>query len=257
MSWSKGALQKKGNPAAKWLAPTVDEARQTFAIQQAGDAADMVCPRVRKEEEQRTQDQAVQLGYHHGLQQGRRDGYKDGHQEGIENGYAEGQQLARQEADAYLAEQRALIDEERRAAVADVKKGAEQLADSVHEAVRQWRQEAVQAHALLALEIAHRAIGRELKMTRESVLEIARSAMDELHQGAEFRLLVNPIDVGFLEEHRQDITEVLTHVRGLEVVADRSIIGGCIVESHGGTIDARIEAYLMRMAEHALREEAA
>lgn len=253
MSWSKSAVQK-GGVAPKWDAPHVTQAQEAHAIRQAKGEAPPACP---VEELKKNKEQAIQLGYHHGRERGHSEGYLAGHQEGIENGYVEGQALAQAEAERALAEGREAIAREKEEIIGSLKQSLEELVDGMHDAMRAWKQEAAHAHALFGLEVARRAIGQELRLSRESVLEIARLAMSELHQGTEFRVLVNPADIPFLEEHRSDITEVLTHVRGLDIVADRSIVGGCIVESQGGTIDARIEAYLQRLAEHALREDAA
>lgn len=194
---------------------------------------------------QKLRQEARDEGYRDGLQQGRQDGLAIGIQEGRADGFA----AFREETEEELAKQRSATE-------AFAQK-LEAFADSAFQAVREWKAEAEEAHAMIAIEIAERAVRQELSLSRESVVALAKEALAELHQGLEFRVLVNPSDVGEIEGRQKDILEALTHVRGIEVVADGSIKAGCMVESHSGAIDARIETYLQRIAEAALEGRAA
>ena len=204
------------------------------------------------EVEQARQAEALRRAIRLGRAEGRREGREEARAEGYAEGFEQGKAEAWAQLEEEIAQRKAEHEAQVQAELDSLKAQIARFADDAHAAIRTFREESNEAHALFGLEVARRAVCQELKINKAAVLEIARSALTELHQGAEFRVLVSPAEVLELESHRQEIMETLTNIRGLDVVADRSIEAGCIVESHAGTIDARVEAYLERMAEHAL-----
>lgn len=191
----------------------------------------------------------------------RRQAFEEGRAEGVQAGFQEGYQTGAVQGRAEAEEQVRMASEEilqrEEQAVTDFVNALQAFADSAHDAIREWRAAEVEAHALLGIEIARRAVGKELEASKESLIELTKQALAELHQGLEFRILVNPSDTEVLSRRRQEIMEALSHVRGIDVVADTTIESGCMIESHTGTIDARIDAYLARIAGAALKEKAA
>jgi flagellar assembly protein FliH len=260
MSWFKSPPPSSAK-AGSWRAGSLDDARRSLQDRLPNSGADLetVAPPPPDPEEEARKARAA--GYEEGLAQGRErglsEGRQKGHEEGFQQGHGEGVSSARAEHEAALSQ----IRQEEAEALAKVRTDFEdslrKFINDAYGAIREWKEESSQAHTHLGLEIARRAVMQELKLSRDSALALAKEALAELHQGVEFRILVNPADVAVVEGHRQEITEIFSHIRGLEVVPDRSIHAGVVVETQSGTIDARIEAYLQRMAEAALREREA
>lgn len=191
----------------------------------------------------------------------RRQAYEEGRAEGVQAGFAEGYQKGeaqgRVEAEEAVKSQHEELLRQEEQSLADFVVAMQTFADTAHESIRDWKAAEIEAHALMGIEIAKRAVGKELEVSKETLFELTKMALAELHQGLEFRILVNPSDTEVLNKRKQDIMEALSHVRGIDVVADQTIKSGCMIESHTGTIDARIDAYLGRIAQAALREKAA
>jgi flagellar assembly protein FliH len=90
----------------------------------------------------------------------------------------------------------------------------------------------------LALEIAKKIVRREVKVDHEVALTLARVALTRINSRASATIRLHPDDYDYVREHR----ERLDTDSALEIVEDRSIgVGGCIVQSELGEIDARIE----------------
>ena len=128
----------------------------------------------------------------------------------------------------------------------------ENLVSTAKTEIDQWFEEAEKRHAILAVEIARRALVQELAMHEDAILDIARNVIAEATDSTHIRLRVNPSRVGHLEGRRHELIEALSHIRDIEIVSDSSIHAGCILESDSGVIDARIEHYLHRLALEAL-----
>lgn len=91
----------------------------------------------------------------------------------------------------------------------------------------------------LALEIARKIVGREVTIDREIAVTLARIALARLNNRAVAAVHLNPEDFVYVAAHR----EKLQFHGALELVEDRSIeIGGCLVRTEAGDLDARIEA---------------
>lgn len=254
MSWSKNII-KAGSHQKAWKLPSREEAESELRSKTAAQAQQKPAPVEPPKSSAEVLNEA--------LGKARLTGYAEGRQEGLqtgrEEGFLEGRELGRQQG---LDEIRAEMEEERRLQTESLRSEAESFAQRVrefteqsYEELRRVKEEIVQSHALFALEVARRTVQAEIKQTPEAVLAIAQNALKELHQGTDFRVLVSPDDLAFLESNRQTILENLTHIRGLEIAPDRTIHGGCMVESESGTIDARIESYLRRMVESVLKED--
>mgnify|MGYP002862247941 CR=1 FL=1 len=253
MSWSKNVI-KSGTQQKAWTLPSREEAESELRRKLA--------PAVEPAAPAETQKSSAEARAE-SMAKARLAGYGEGRSEGLqvgrEEGFLDGRELGRQQG---LDEIRADMEAERRLHSEALRSEAEAFATNIrhfteqsYEELRRVKEEIVQSHALFALEVARRTVQAELKQTPEAVLAIALNALKELHQGTEFRVLVSPDDFVFLESNRQAILETLTHIRGLEIAPDRTIRGGCMVESESGTIDARIESYLRRMVESVLKED--
>ncbi|MES1228023.1 MAG: FliH/SctL family protein [Armatimonadota bacterium] len=200
---------------------------------------------LRRQEQENDVERLRAVAYDEGQARGYRDGFdegnKRGHDEGHEAGFAQGKAEFEAEHAGVLENlQTSLI-----ALLADFQKARDD-----------WFVEAEKRHAELAYEVARRALSSELSIGRESVLAIAKEVLSEVRAGAEVKVRVNPSDVSVLEGYRADLLKTLTGIRDLEVLPDRTVGAGVIVESNDGLIDARVESYLERIVQGHLREAA-
>jgi flagellar assembly protein FliH len=91
----------------------------------------------------------------------------------------------------------------------------------------------------LALQIAKKIVGREVTIDREIALTLVKVSLSKLHNRSIAEVHLNPIDFVFVQTHR----EKLDFRGSLDLVEDRSIsLGGCLIHTETGDIDARIES---------------
>jgi flagellar assembly protein FliH len=91
----------------------------------------------------------------------------------------------------------------------------------------------------LALEIAKKLVLREISIDREIALTLVKVSLKRLNSRATAKVLLNPDDFAFVGSHR----EKLDFHGSLEIIEDRSIsVGGCLIQTETGDIDARIES---------------
>lgn len=97
----------------------------------------------------------------------------------------------------------------------------------------------------LALAVAKRIVGREVTIDREIALTLVKVSLAKLHNRAVAEVHLNPEDFNFVETHR----EKLDFRGSLELVEDKSIsVGGCLIHTETGDIDARIESQFDEIA---------
>jgi type III secretion protein L len=106
----------------------------------------------------------------------------------------------------------------------------------------------------LAVRIAHKIIGEELRTHPEAIVNIARECLQGLRRERSLTLRVPPADVDLIRDRIRLLSQSAGRERSIEVVADPDISpGGCIVESEYGVIDARLETQIRCMEEILLR----
>lgn len=89
----------------------------------------------------------------------------------------------------------------------------------------------------LALEISKKIVQREVTIDREIALTLVRVALGRLHNRAVATVHLHPEDLAYINSHR----DKLNFHGSIELVEDRSIgLGGCLVRTEMGDIDARI-----------------
>jgi flagellar assembly protein FliH len=89
----------------------------------------------------------------------------------------------------------------------------------------------------LAIEIAKKIVQREVTLDREVALTLARLALSRLHSRAKTTIRLHPEDFRYAVAH----PEKLNDTNGIELIEDKSVgLGGCLVETEMGYIDARI-----------------
>jgi flagellar assembly protein FliH len=97
----------------------------------------------------------------------------------------------------------------------------------------------------LALEIAKKIVGREVSIDREIALTLVKVSLKRLNVRASAQVHLNPDDFAFVQAHR----EKLDFHGSIEIMEDRSVsVGGCLIRTETGDIDARIESQFDEVA---------
>lgn len=177
-------------------------------------------------------------------EQGRTEGYQIGYQEGLEAGFQDGRTQAYNDAKREL-------DQANAAQIERLAQSVEAILDQLSEQKAEFFVEAEQALAGLAIEIARRAIGREIEHTRESLVDLAHQVLDEATDATKVKLRVNPLDASTLEARRNEVLGAFSNIESFEIVEDRNIAFGCRLETDLGMIDARVKDYLARIVREA------
>lgn len=170
------------------------------------------------------------------MEEARREGQEEGFHQGYEDGFQRG-----------LEEGKAEFERRHRAEFEKFRQALEAFVARTEGAVFEWTARAEDRLAGLAIEIARRALDQEMKLGRDAVLEITRAAMAEVRHGTKVRVRVNPLDVGLIEAHLDELVAVAKSVRNVEVVPDLRVEFGCEIETDGGVIDGQVESYLRRL----------
>jgi type III secretion protein L len=106
----------------------------------------------------------------------------------------------------------------------------------------------------LAVRIAEKIIGEELKTHPETIVSIVRESLQSVRQERLLTIQVNPESLDEVRRRVTRLKEVVGADREIHVVADPAVsLGGCIVESELGVIDARLETQLKCLEEALLR----
>lgn len=159
---------------------------------------------------------------------------------------AEGQEAAVQSVATALGTR---LDQQLSSVLAAMQKAAQEL---VH--ARQAWQQHWEARAIgLAAAIAKRIIRRELAQRPDISLEWVREALELAAGTGDVVLRLNPQELAVLGDRAERITEELSRLGKVKIVADPAIsAGGCKVETQFGSLDQQIEAQLGRITEELL-----
>lgn len=107
----------------------------------------------------------------------------------------------------------------------------------------------------LIVEIVYEAVGKilgEAVRRKEGVLALVQQVMRDVQEREQLVLRLAPADYELLSSGRASLG--YGEIQGLELLADdRVVLGGCLVESAGGTLDGRLETQLQRLREVLLR----
>ena len=161
----------------------------------------------------------------------RSEGFAQGLGEGRETGRAEGYQTAIAQE---MEERQKLLD----AFAIDLN----QVAESVLTAVYDWFHGSEESLAALSMVIAARIVAREVTTTQDVALSIAREAVAEVTHAESARIRVNPFSSQTLAEHKDALMALSPSLKDIQIADDPSIMGGCVIESAGGIIDASLES---------------
>lgn len=140
--------------------------------------------------------------------------------------------------------------------------------EGYEEGLRLWQAAADEANAVrdkrladnepelvrLAVRIAEKIIGEELRLNPQATVSITRQCLQWLRRERSVMLRVSPAELDLLRERIDSLRDAAGPHRSIEVIADSAIgPGGCMVESEYGVIDGRLETQIRCMEEILLR----
>ncbi len=166
------------------------------------------------------------------------DSEKQGYEKGRAEGVTEGIEQGRREA--YEAERRRVGEE-----TAEV---AKRLADIAAEIEAERSKHTARAHIDMigfALTLAQKIVKREVGIGHDVIKENLRKAIDLVAEKSELHVRLNPSELDIIEEYVPQLKGAFTKLNSIKLVPDMDVSpGGCIVQTKGGEVDARIETQL-------------
>lgn len=106
---------------------------------------------------------------------------------------------------------------------------------------RQWA-EAEQQIVSFTLELARKVVKDDAKVNHEIAVSVVRNALRRVVKTDHIRIRVNAADLTTVRDRREDLLALIDGINQMEVVEDRRVgPGGCVVDTSGGTIDARVD----------------
>jgi flagellar biosynthesis/type III secretory pathway protein FliH len=163
-------------------------------------------------------------------------GFGDGERKGHEMGEQAGLASAMQKMDSLLTVGHKLISE---------------LGDLHRKTCCDVESDLVQ----LALAVARKIVGHEVSIGPEAVGRIIRQALDRVEHAGRITIKLNPADLELLAEIKPQLLSGLPEAGRAAFEADAGIArGGCLIETDGGEVDARIERQF-KVVEEAFRAE--
>jgi flagellar assembly protein FliH len=106
----------------------------------------------------------------------------------------------------------------------------------------------------LAMAVARKIVGDTASIDPGAVLYSAREAIRSAHGEQKITLRVRPEDESIMRQQVVELKRSNSDIGEIQVVADQSItLGGCIVESPLGTIDAQFSTQLQSLERALLR----
>lgn len=157
-------------------------------------------------------------------------------------------EAAQREEDAYrrgLAEGEAAGREAGAAALTPVLERFRQSISQVERFRKQIYHNVEQEAVALALALARKIVGYEVRINSEVVLHTVRQALQKVVDHERIRIKLNPADLQTVQNHLPEFSPVAEHVEQIVFEGDEAITaGGCLVETNFGDIDAKIESQL-------------
>lgn len=102
----------------------------------------------------------------------------------------------------------------------------------------------------LALSVAERVVGHEVKANREGVVAVVVEALQKVEHQEAVVIKINPADIDFLDRLQLPLSSFFSNPDAVAIEADESVgAGGCMIQTGGGDIDARLESRLRVVAE--------
>ena len=100
-----------------------------------------------------------------------------------------------------------------------------------------------------AVKVAGEMLVAELQLREDAVVDIAITALVAAKNARDINLRVNPRDAAVLRAAKDRLVSNLTRAKDLEIREDRRVqVGGLLIETEAGVIDAQLETQLEEIA---------
>ncbi len=163
-------------------------------------------------------------------QEARTEGMHAGYEEGYQQGLAEGQAAAVQ----MMQEQ---VEEAAKKAEHMIELAQQEKVDAVLDAERQIVE--------VTVAVLRKVLAREVEENPMVVLPIVKAALEKVRDQEQVTVRIHPEDYDLVLQARRDLQAMLGREQALTVLADHTVaVGGCVVDTPCGTVDARIDAQL-------------
>jgi flagellar assembly protein FliH len=163
-------------------------------------------------------------------------GFGDGERKGHELGKQAGLESAMQKLESLLTSGHKLIGD---------------LGELHRQTCREVEADLVQ----LALAVARKIVGRDVSIGPDVVTRIIRQALGQVEHAGRITIKLNPADLELLADIKPQLLSGLPEAGRAAFDADEGIArGGCLIETDGGEVDARIERQF-QVVEEAFRAE--
>jgi flagellar biosynthesis/type III secretory pathway protein FliH len=160
----------------------------------------------------------------------RRRAREEGRREGLQAGLAEAQTVIMQEHGRLLQ----AMGESIESFESDIAQREESLATDLSK---------------LAIAIAAKLLALELAHSRDAAIPMAKTAIRYLMDKSRVRMRVHPLDLEHVLAMKNQIMLSVDGLNHLEVVGDLAVgLGGCLLETGSGLIDARLSTQLAEVA---------
>lgn len=106
----------------------------------------------------------------------------------------------------------------------------------------------------MSISIAKKVIYEAAEKERETVVAAAKEAIKRASDREMLKIKINPSDYETLSKRRTELLQSLDGIKSIIFEEDESVWpGGCLIETHQGDIDARVESQI-RVIEGELRK---
>lgn len=94
----------------------------------------------------------------------------------------------------------------------------------------------------VALKAAKKIVGREIELTDDTIVDIIATSLKSVAQHKKITIYANKKDLAILEANRGRLKDLFESLESLSLRERADIdVGGCIIETEGGIINARLE----------------
>ena len=115
----------------------------------------------------------------------------------------------------------------------------------LEEAQKQIYQMAEREAVELSIAIAKKIVGKELTVNKTLIINTIREALKKVDGHGKIKVKVNPQELGCVVEAKETIKYGFKSMDKIQFESDENVtLGGCVIQTNIGEIDARIEKQL-------------
>ncbi|HUE17878.1 MAG TPA: FliH/SctL family protein [Planctomycetaceae bacterium] len=175
---------------------------------------------------------------------------REAQERGVEQGRQEGLRQAAEQIEKRATELAEKTSRENLATTLPaMRAAAETLVVERERWLTEWETTAVR----LAAAIAERLLKRRLDLNPDLAREMIRGALQLAVGAPQIKLRLHADDAAILGGHASEVVRTLAACGDAEIVPESGLTrGSCVIETHHGTIDARLETMLERIVSELL-----